>query len=158
MSQAELSVEVPQVDDPLDSKTRFLEGKRWRVGTAAGLVATAAAATAAEKFNLISAVGGTPEDIIKSLRHPLIGYSAAWLSSLIAKKNKLITAFVTVTFADTLAQGGYALASDPDRNPTEIVAHDEIGETVKDYVFTLGGAVLYFLIRPLERLRNRNTI
>lgn len=130
-------------------KKRLLGPRGEKIVTAVGLGIVSAGAFAAQRAGLTSDI----EDpflrgVTESLSHPVLGYVGAWIGTRGLKRilperenfNVPVAAAVATAanFATEFAQDIAVRTSE-----LQFLSEQQTGETIKDYMFALGGAGLY---------------
>ncbi len=137
---------LPTEPEELEAKVPAkLEGRTKKIVTCLGLAAVAGAASYLELTGKMSGWHWAARDVGQSLRHPLIGYAAAWWATRKPRKNRLLAVFAAASIADITIQGGEPVVLDPDHDPFEILSRASQFGTLRDYGATILGAIGHLL-------------
>ena len=151
---AELAVAVPEAPEVEGQENQdALRVRRKRIVTGLGFAGLALAGGLAERYHLMANLPDAAEAIGKTLKHPVLGYAAAWaISRWSNNRHKLAASFTTVTAADYTAEAGQAVIFDPDHDPFEPLAHDALQANAEDYGAALLG-MAWFLVQNRTYIR-----
>lgn len=140
----------PESTEPQASRKKIALGPRVKkFATATGLGIVSAAAYDAQQKGLTV---GIEDDFLRgaaeSLSHPVLGYVGAWIGTaglkrVLPDREKLT--FPVAAAVATAANFATEFAQDIVVRTSEFqfLTEQQTGETIKDYVFALGGAGLY---------------
>ncbi|MBI2008814.1 hypothetical protein HYS84_00195 [Candidatus Saccharibacteria bacterium] len=143
---AELAVAAPEsLEAEAQRQADSLEGRRKRIVTGLGFAGLALAGGLAEKYHLMGGLPDAAETIGKTLKHPVLGYAAAWAAFRWSNRRRLATSFAAASAADYIVEAGQAVIFDPDHDPFEPLAHDALQANAEDYGAALAGMVWFFV-------------
>jgi hypothetical protein len=129
------------------------------IGMAAALGALAGAETWAQSKGWIDHAPGVARDVLHSVRHISLGFLGAWFARLLARnQSPKVQAAAMVAGATIMNFGvgeiGQALILN-DEGPRAFWKPENLDETAKDYLFSLGGLTAYVglghLVKPAGR-------
>ncbi len=117
-----------------------------KIATTVGLGVLAVVGYEAERRGITAEIPTAPKMIVDSFKHPVVGYLSAWVGSKLARKfapdyeAPIVAASATVgNFSAELGQSN-TIADEEHKN---FLAYSQLFETMKDYVFALGGCALF---------------
>lgn len=116
---------------------------RERLVTTLALSVLGAAASYAEYRGLMH---GWPEPLTAvrdSGRHPLVGYIGAAIASRSRKFNNVGGMLLAATGADIGTEAAQAVLLEGPSHILEPVAHSQLAGNIQDYIFALGGSLIW---------------
>ena len=153
-STVELAGAGPEFMDEAAAETTVRpEGRTKRIVTGLGLAAIGGAASYFEFSGKMVNWHPVVDEIGTSLRHPLLGYAAAWAVTRKSRKHRFLTALAAATATDLIIEGAEPLILDSDHDPFEPFSQASQLETLKDYWSALGGMALFQWQNRLKRVK-----
>lgn len=152
MSHAEIVATPPEVAEPLE-QPRF-SNRIKKIATAAGLTAVAAVGSYIEFSDKTGSLYRPALEVVKSLRHPPMGYAFAWWINRKPRKHPIALTAAAVISGDLLVQTAEPAILTYNHDPlSPLSTLSSVAETTKDSAFSMGGGLFYGLQNRIWRNR-----
>lgn len=128
---------------------------KTKVATAIGLAGLSATAYLGQRYNLTEQLPNNERAVAESLAHPFIGYIGAFAANAISN-DKVKRAALAIGGATALNFGVEAAQDAAVYNEDSFYVN--VPETVKDYIFALGGIALYEMQDRFAKMRSNHDL
>lgn len=149
MSQFEVATQ------PVEQRAGWLDRNRAiKIGTAVGLTALGAVGSYIEFSDKTGGLYRPALEVVKSLRHPPMGYAIAWWINRKPRKHPIALTAAAVISGDMLVQTAEPAIVTHNHDPlSPLSTLSSAAETSKDSAFSLAGGLFYGLQNRIWRNR-----